>query len=146
MSGNVATAKTNHRKAAKSSSAVSLARAVVKANGEPQNVSKLIRLYYEEVPPSRANNMEGRVHYIYGHNAKVTSVGKKIIVKATGPNAFYYDVDSFYNEEEEYGGTTWTYNFSSKTDRDKFWNEFQGDGEPQKGYKNGWYWVSDFGD
>lgn len=146
--------KKSSLKTTSSRSGLSLARTIVSISGDtdyPQNIKRMTgmsRIYYKKVPASRANNMEEEVHYIYGQNVRVTSVGKNnIIVKATGPNAFYYEVSEFYNAQEEYGGTTWTYYFSSKTDRDKFWNEFNAD-EPlaEKGHKNGWYWVSDFGD
>lgn len=143
------------KKTSTSTTALSLARLLANSGIEidfdnPQQVKQLTgmdKIYYKKEPASRANNMEEGFHYIYGKNAKVSSAGKKnVIVKATGPNAFYYEANGFYNTKEEYGSWSWSFNFRNKADRDKFWNEYKDEPYAKKGYKNGWYWVSSWTD
>ncbi len=148
--------KKSSRSSGTSSNVVSIARSLANFDinvvlDNPQQVKSktgLVIIYSKKIPASRANNMEERTHYIYGKNAKVTSSnGANITVKATGSNAFYYEINSFYNAQEEYGGTSCTFAFSNKADRDKFWQWLKKNFEPDnKGYKNGWYTVSTFGD
>ena len=138
-----------------SSNVVSLARSLSNCDldidlDNPQQVKQktgMTRIYYKKIPASRANNMEERGHYIYGINAKATTGSKNnVTIKATGSNAFYYEITYFYNEEGEYGATTWTFGFSSKADRDKFWKYFKDEPYAEKGYKNGWYTASTWSD
>ena len=152
MAGNIVDARV---KSSASSNVVSLARSLACCDididlDNPQQVNQktgMSRIYFKKTPASRANNMEEEGHYIYGINAKATAGSKKTVtIKATGSNAFYYEITYSYNVEEEYGATTWTFGFSSKANRDKFWKYFKNEPYAEKGYKNGWYTASTWSD
>lgn len=100
-----------------------------------KQMTGLTRLYYSIEKSCRDNHYVEGGSFIYGKNAKYS----KGTVTPTGPHAFYYTISYDFSCEG------WSYNFSDKIDRDKFWNEMANSGEDMswygKGYKNGWYTI-----